>query len=82
MNSTFTNPFIIALNAVIAQLTRLNVQYMVFGGVANSLFGDPRQTFDIDIKVVLESEFTTTLFRTGGVYGKTGLAEKDTGGAG
>ena len=27
---------------------------MVFGGVANSIYGNPRQTFDIDIKISLE----------------------------
>ena len=29
---------------------------MVFGGIANSVYGNPRQTFDIDIKFSLESK--------------------------
>jgi len=29
---------------------------MVFGGVANSFYGHPRQTFDIDIKISLDLE--------------------------
>jgi hypothetical protein len=28
---------------------------MVFGGIANSVYGNPRQTFDIDIKIALDS---------------------------
>jgi len=29
---------------------------MVFGGIANSIYGNPRQTFDVDIKFSLESK--------------------------
>ena len=32
------------------------IPYMVFGGVANSYYGNPRQTFDIDVKILLDSE--------------------------
>lgn len=39
-----------------AWLERHEIPYMVFGGVANSLYGNPRQTFDIDIKVSLPPE--------------------------
>jgi hypothetical protein len=31
------------------------VPYMIFGGIANSLYGNTRQTFDIDIKIILET---------------------------
>jgi hypothetical protein len=27
---------------------------MVIGGIANSIYGRPRQTFDIDIKIAIE----------------------------
>jgi len=29
---------------------------MIFGGIANSIYGNPRQTFDIDIKLILETD--------------------------
>ena len=29
---------------------------MIFGGIANSIYGNPRQTFDIDIKVNIQGE--------------------------
>ena len=29
---------------------------MIFGGIANTFYGSPRQTFDIDIKVILKGE--------------------------
>lgn len=29
---------------------------MVFGGIANSIFGYSRQTYDIDIKIILDIE--------------------------
>jgi len=34
----------------------MNISYMVFGGIANSIYGNPRQTFDVDIKFSLESK--------------------------
>lgn len=50
------NRFIQALHSITAWLEREKLPYMVFGGVANSLYGNPRQTFDIDIKVILPPE--------------------------
>jgi len=45
---------------------------MVFGGIANSIYGNPRQTFDIDIKFNLKSKkdlnpFLEELGRVGNV---------------
>jgi len=50
------NPIIKALEAITKLFYRLEVPYMVFGGIANSIYGNPRQTFDIDIKFFLKSD--------------------------
>lgn len=31
-----------------------DIPYMVFGGIANAIYGNPRQTYDIDIKIFVE----------------------------
>ena len=40
-----------ALKVIINFLEKNKIPYMVIGGIANSMFGEPRQTFDIDIKI-------------------------------
>jgi len=40
----------------------MNISYMVFGGIANSIYGNPRQTFDVDIKFSLESKYEMEQF--------------------
>ena len=35
---------------------------MVFGGIANSIYGNPRLTFDIDIKFMLKEEEDLSVF--------------------
>jgi len=37
-------------------LNKQNIPYMIFGGIATSIHGEPRQTFDIDIKIHLDSD--------------------------
>ena len=56
------NPLIRALHAVTAWLESHDIPYMVFGGVANSLYGNPRQTFDIDIKFNLPQQMEAASF--------------------
>ena len=34
----------------------MHIPYMIIGGIANSIYGNPRQTFDIDIKVQVDIE--------------------------
>lgn len=43
------------MGVVVQWLENRRIPYMVFGGIANSIYGNPRQTFDVDIKVSLES---------------------------
>lgn len=50
------NPLIKSLEIITSFLDNLEIAYMVFGGIANSLYGNPRQTFDIDIKFFLQSK--------------------------
>ncbi len=49
------NRLIKALSTITGWMERMNISYMVFGGIANSIYGNPRQTFDVDIKFTLES---------------------------
>jgi hypothetical protein len=49
------NRLIKALASLTDWLERMEIPYMVFGGIANSIYGNPRQTFDIDIKFSLRS---------------------------
>jgi predicted nucleotidyltransferase len=48
------NPLLSALSIFTIFLNDHNIPYMIFGGIANSIYGNPRQTFDIDIKITLE----------------------------
>jgi hypothetical protein len=50
------HPIVIALDSVTKLFTKMDVAYMIFGGIANSIYGNPRQTFDIDIKLILETD--------------------------
>jgi len=45
------NPLIEALHRVVSFLESHTIDYMLIGGIANSIYGHPRQTFDIDIKI-------------------------------
>jgi hypothetical protein len=50
------NRLIKTLNSITGWLEKANIAYMVFGGIANSIYGNPRQTLDIDIKFSLGSK--------------------------
>ena len=43
-----------ALQRAVAFLERSGYRYAVIGGVANTLWGIPRATLDVDIKVLIE----------------------------
>lgn len=49
------NQLIKTLFSITNWLEEVTIEYMVFGGIANSIYGNPRQTFDIDIKFSLGS---------------------------
>lgn len=49
------NPLILALQQITTWLDRNQIPYMLFGGIASSIYGNPRQTFDIDLKIAAES---------------------------
>lgn len=50
------NVILKALSKITKFLESSNVPYMVFGGVANSIYGNPRQTYDIDLKVQIDKK--------------------------
>jgi len=56
------NRLIKALTSITSWMERMNISYMVFGGIANSIYGNPRQTFDVDIKFYLESKYEMEQF--------------------
>jgi len=56
------NRLIKALSTITSWMERMNISYMVFGGIANSIYGNPRQTFDVDIKFSLESKYEMEQF--------------------
>ena len=56
------NPLIVALRDIVRWLDNEKIEYMVFGGIANSVYGNPRQTFDIDIKISLEPQVASVAF--------------------
>ena len=51
-----TNRLLLALKTIVSWLDKQQVPYMIFGGIANSIYGNPRQTFDIDVKISVTSE--------------------------
>jgi hypothetical protein len=48
--------FIKELEKLVSFFDSENIPYMIFGGIANSIYGHTRQTFDIDVKLILDSE--------------------------
>jgi hypothetical protein len=50
------NALVQALQKVVEFLESRKISYMIIGGIATSIYGYPRQTFDIDIKVHTEDE--------------------------
>ena len=47
------NDFSKSLKKLIPVLENYQIEYMIFGGMALASYGCPRQTFDIDIKMIL-----------------------------
>lgn len=56
------NRLLLALETMVNWLEKQQTPYMIFGGIANTLYGNPRQTFDIDIKISVPSEKEKTDF--------------------
>lgn len=53
-----------ALVAVAQLFTRLDVPYMIIGGQANAIWGEPRATLDVDVTVcVSEADLAATVAR-------------------
>ena len=53
------NRLIKALTSITNWLEKMEIPYMVFGGIANSLYGNPRQTFDIDVSNTAKISLTS-----------------------
>jgi len=50
------NDLLKALQTIAIWFKREKIPYMIFGGIANSIYGNPRQTFDIDVKISLDPQ--------------------------
>ena len=50
------NPLKIQLKALVGLFKETKTKYVIIGGLAVSLYGEPRATFDIDVNVLLEKE--------------------------
>lgn len=44
------------LKAIVADLERSNIEYMLTGALASSLQGEPRSTHDIDVVVAMDAD--------------------------
>ena len=56
------NSLIQALQIIVRFFEAQQIPYMLIGGLANSIYGIPRQTFDIDIKIILDEKKNKTFF--------------------
>jgi len=45
-----------ALAEIVALLERLQIDYMVIGGIANAVWGEPRATVDVDVTVAVDED--------------------------
>lgn len=43
-----------ALKKIVNYLESKAIPYMIFGGLANSIYGYSRQTYDIDVKIIFD----------------------------
>lgn len=50
------NDLLQVLAAVTTWLEEQGIDYMIFGGLANAIYGNPRQTYVIDIKIKLDQD--------------------------
>lgn len=64
------NDLVQALQKIVDFLETRKIDYMIIGGIANSLYGNPRQTFDIDVKVSIEEESLSAFINDLALLGK------------
>ncbi len=57
------------LAATVKFLTTLDIDYVIIGGIAVSIYGRPRFTADIDVNIVLEKERVDIFLKEGKKYG-------------
>jgi len=55
------NLLVLALQKIVEFLESREISYMIIGGIANSIYGYPRQTFDIDVKIALKEDSLSAL---------------------
>jgi hypothetical protein len=56
------NRLLQAIEVIVTRLDKHHVPYMIFGGIADSIYGSPRQTFDIGIKISVPARQEQTDF--------------------
>ncbi len=50
------NDLLKALSKITTWLEEQEIAYMVFGGIANAIYGNPRLTYDIDVKIKIDED--------------------------
>ncbi|MCM8813989.1 MAG: nucleotidyltransferase family protein [Candidatus Omnitrophica bacterium] len=63
------NTFEYQLQQVIQFLHATKIEYAIIGGVAVSLYGDPRMTQDIDVNIILDQEDLPKILQQSKKYG-------------
>jgi len=57
------------LVSVVRFLTSMRIDYVILGGVAVSLYGEPRFTADIDVNIILEKQRIDSFIKESKKYG-------------
>jgi len=63
------NPVVYQLKQIDKFLSGMGVEYAVVGGIAVSIYGEPRLTMDIDVNVMLESGKVADFLKKAKKYG-------------
>jgi hypothetical protein len=62
---------------IAAALESLRIDYMIVGGIANAILGEPRATIDVDVTVVVENPALSAAIAGLGLLFKTAVPDPD-----
>lgn len=66
-----------AVVEIAAALESMKIDYMIVGGIANAVWGEPRATIDVDVTVTVENlDLSATIAGLGRVF-KTAVSDPD-----
>lgn len=70
------NPLEFQLKQIKRLTSKLKIEYAVLGGVAVSIYSEPRLTFDIDVNIILEDEKIDGFLKKAKNYGFSPMPSK------